>query len=219
MKHTVKGVLLVTLLSTVIVSTPTRAAEFTVTVNSGSFSPSMRTINQGDQITWVWGGSGSHTTTHVPAQGQSVLWNQTISSSNQEYTRTFNTAGIFNYKCTPHGFTGRITVNATSGILDESDAVGTLPNSASLDQNSPNPFNAATQIEYSLDVDGIVQISVFNILGQHVATLVDGFQPGGVHTAHWDGNDENGNGVASGIYFARMATPGAVMARKMVLLR
>lgn len=195
------------------------AAEFTVTVNGGNFSPSNRTINQGDQITWVWGGVGSHTTTHVPAQGQSVLWNQTINSSNQEYTRTFNTAGTFNYKCTPHGFTGVITVNATSGILDEPGTDGTLPSNVSLKQNSPNPFNAATQIEYGLENDAHVHLSVYNILGQHVAALVTGFQPAGFHTVVWDARDASGREVPSGIYFARLVTADDVMTRKMVLLR
>lgn len=196
--------------SSLIAGSTSRAAEITVTVNSGSFSPSTRTINEGDQITWVWGGSGSHTTTHVPSGG-GVLWNQPISSSNEEFTRTFNTPGTFNYKCTPHGFTGTITVTPSSGILDEpgtdaSDALSdALP--AALNQNSPNPFNAATQLEYSLDRDGSVDLSVYNILGQHVATLIEGFQTGGVHTAHWDGRDENGNDIPSGIYFARMVRP------------
>lgn len=194
------------------------AAEFMVTVNGGSFSPTNRTINQGDQITWVWGGVGSHTTTHVPSGGP-VLWNQPITSSNQEYTRTFNTAGTFNYKCTPHGFTGTITVNQTSGILDEPGSDGSLPENVSLDQNSPNPFNAATQFEYSLSTDGIVRLTVFNILGQEVATLIDGFVPGGVHTALWDGRDRNGRDAPSGVYFARLMAADAVMTRKMVLLR
>ena len=194
------------------------AAEFTVTVNSNSFSPSNRTINQGDQINWVWGGSGSHTTTHVPSGGGSVLWNQTINSSNQEYTRTFNTAGVFNYKCTPHGFTGTITVNAVSGILDEPGS-GSVPGATSLKQNSPNPFNAATQIEFNLERDGIVQLAIYNILGQRVATLVDGFQTGGFHIAFWDGRSDSGSDVSAGIYFARMVMSGAVMTRKMVLLR
>lgn len=196
-----------------------QATNFTVTVNSGSFSPSSRTINQGDQITWEWGGVGSHTTTHVPPQGQSVLWNQTINSSNQEYTRTFNTAGTFNYKCTPHGFTGVITVNSTSGILDEPGTDGTLPSNVSLQQNSPNPFNAATQIEYSLEHDAQVQLSVYNILGQHIASLVTGFQPAGFHTVVWDARDASGHEVPSGIYFARLLTADVVMTRKMVLLR
>jgi plastocyanin len=195
------------------------AAEFMVTVNGSNFSPSNRTINQGDRITWVWGGSGSHTTTHVPAQGQPVLWNQTISSTNQEYTRTFNTPGTFNYKCTPHGFTGVITVNSTSGILDEPGTDAALPGRFDLRQNSPNPFNAATQIEFGLERDGIVQLMVYNILGQHVATLVDGFQPAGFHTVLWDGRDGSGREAPSGIYFARMLTADVMMTRKMVLLR
>lgn len=218
MGYTARGLIaIVMVLTVVILASTVQAAEFTVNVNASSFSPSNRTITQGDQITWVWTG-GSHTTTHVPAQGQPVLWNQPITSSNQEFTRTFNTVGTFNYKCTPHGFTGVINVNPSSGILDE-PGLDLVPASASLSQNSPNPFNAATQIEYTLDRDGIVQLAVFNILGQRVATLENSFQPAGNHITIWDGRDDDGRDIPSGIYFARMTTSDAAMTRKMVLLR
>ncbi len=218
MNYTVKGLLTsVLFLAGLAEASFVQAAEFTVNVNASSFSPSSRTVTQGDQITWVWTG-GSHTTTHVPAQGESVLWNQNINTSNREYTRTFNTVGTFNYKCTPHGFTGVISVTQSSGILDEPGA-DAVPTSANLSQNSPNPFNAATQIEYSLDRDGIVQLTVFNLLGQRVATLENSFQPAGNHITIWDGRDDNGRDIPSGIYFARMTTTDVAMTRKMVLLR
>lgn len=146
-------------------------------------------------------------------------WNATISSSSPNFTRTFNTFGNFNYRCTPHGFTGVIQVVAPSGILDDPSSGNTLPGTVALRQNSPNPFNAATQIEYGLDIDGVVDLAVYNILGQRMITLVSGFQPGGFHTVLWDGRDEHGRETPSGIYFARMSTLNAQMTRKMVLLR
>lgn len=199
-------------------TTAAHATTFTVNVNASSFSPSNRTIEVGDAIEWVWTG-GSHTTTHVPAQGQPVLWNAPINSTNQDFTRTFNTAGTFNYKCTPHGFTGNIIVNPISGILDDPGTGNADAAPTALRQNSPNPFNAATQIEYSLATDGYASLTIFNILGQTVATLADGFQTSGVHTVLWDGRDHSNHEVSSGIYFARMVADGGVMTRKMVLLR
>lgn len=201
--------------------TPAWAALFEVTVNSNNFSPSDRTIDQGDQIRWEWGGTLSHTTTHVPSPGDPVLWDQPITSSSQTYTHTFNSAGVFNYKCTPHGFTGRITVNPVSGILDdEGDVNGSgVPAAGALHQNAPNPFNAATQIEYALDRDGAVELVVYNILGQEITTLVRDFQSGGIHWATWDGRDDRGRETPSGIYFARLQTSAGAMTRKMVLLR
>jgi len=196
------------------ISVSSHAELHTVNVNSGSFSPNNIEIDQGDQIKWQYVSGTSHTTT-----SNTGLWNATISSTSPSFTRTFNTIGTFLYHCTPHGFTGQIVVMAPSGILDDPSSGGDLPNLIALRQNSPNPFNAATQIEYSLDKDGIVQLAVYNILGQEVAILINGFQPGGLHTVTWDGRNDHGNETPSGIYFARLTTVGIMMTRKMVLLR
>lgn len=190
------------------------AALHVVNVNSGSFSPNNIEIDQGDQVRWEYVSGSPHTTTSTTG-----LWNATISSSSPTFTRTFNVLGNFNYLCTPHGFTGVIQVVAPSGILDDPSSGTTLPGTVALRQNTPNPFNAATQIEYGLDVDGVVDLGVYNILGQRVATLVNGFQAGGFHTVLWDGRDEHGRDTPSGIYFARMSTLNVQMTRKMVLLR
>jgi plastocyanin len=195
------------------ISVSSHAALHTVDVNSGSFSPSNIEIDQGDQIKWQLV-NGTHTTT-----SNTGLWDEPINSSNPSFTRTFNSIGTFPYRCTPHQFTGQIKVVAPSGIFDDPSSEGDLPNLIALRQNSPNPFNAATQIEYSLDKDGFVQLAVYNILGQEVATLIDGFQPGGLHTVTWDGRNDHGNETPSGIYFARLTTLGVMMTRKMVLLR
>jgi hypothetical protein len=94
-----------------------------------------------------------------------------------------------------------------------------IPYSFSLNQNRPNPFNPSTVIDYSVARKSQVNISVFNILGQTVKTLVDREADAGQYQAVWDGVDENGNQVASGIYFYKMSTAGFVETRKMVLMR
>jgi len=218
----IKAIGLVALAIILVTASVAPGALFNVAVNGTNFSPSNLTIMQGDQVRWFWNGGTSHTTTHVPSAGQTKLWDQPITSNaaTDEFTFTFNvTAGVYNYKCTPHAFTGKVTVQTSSGILDDPGSEGDLPNLIALRQNSPNPFNAATQIEYGLDKDEIVQLAVYNILGQLVATLVDGFQPGGLHTVTWDGRNDHGNETPSGIYFARLTTVGVMMTRKMVLLR
>jgi len=80
--------------------------------------------------------------------------------------------------------------------------------------NYPNPFNAATQISFSLPNAGNVELTVSNVLGQRVATLLSGYQPSGNQHIIWDARD-----VASGIYFARMQTGAQVKSIKMVLLK
>jgi hypothetical protein len=94
-----------------------------------------------------------------------------------------------------------------------------VPSEYTLDQNYPNPFNAATVISYSLAHDGQVDLAVYNVLGQRVATLVSDFQAPGTYRVTWTGADDNGNTIASGIYFYRLQIGGQVQTRKMVLLK
>ncbi len=102
---------------------------------------------------------------------------------------------------------------------DADDANPGMSYSFDLDQNHPNPFNPATTVEYSLARKSHVNISVYNILGQKVITLVDGEQEAGPHHAVWEGRDGNGSQVASGIYFYKMVAGDYVQTRKMALMR
>lgn len=106
----------------------------------------------------------------------------------------------------------------TSGVFD-GDASSELPATFSLDQNYPNPFNLTTVIPYSLARDNHVKITVANILGQTVSTLVDEFQFGGTHTAVWEGRNAHGADVTSGVYFFRVQVGALTQTRKMVLLK
>ena len=94
-----------------------------------------------------------------------------------------------------------------------------LPKSYELFQNSPNPFNPETQIKYDLPSTGLVQLTVFNILGQKVKVLVNGVQPAGHCLVTWDGKDDAGKEVASGIYFYKLETGHFQNTKKMVLLK
>ncbi|MBI5868498.1 MAG: M6 family metalloprotease domain-containing protein [candidate division Zixibacteria bacterium] len=85
--------------------------------------------------------------------------------------------------------------------------------------NSPNPFNPATVINYGLERGGRVDINLFDILGRHVRTLVGETQPAGPHGITWDGTDQSGEPVSSGVYFARLSSSGQSNVRKMVLVR
>ncbi|MDX9856541.1 MAG: FlgD immunoglobulin-like domain containing protein [candidate division Zixibacteria bacterium] len=94
-----------------------------------------------------------------------------------------------------------------------------LPLSASLEQNYPNPFNPSTVIRYTLPVQSDARLTVYNVLGQEVATLVDRNQPAGTHSVIWNGCDSRGMPVASGVYYYRLSTEAFSDARKMVLIR
>ena len=93
-----------------------------------------------------------------------------------------------------------------------------LPARLHLGQNYPNPFNPSTIIPYQVPVATRVRLEVFNILGQRVATLVDGERPAGFHTATWDATDASGRGVGSGVYLYRLLGGGERLTRSMVLL-
>jgi hypothetical protein len=85
--------------------------------------------------------------------------------------------------------------------------------------NSPNPFNPETEISYYLPKDGEVKIIIYNTLGQKIRTLVDEFQRAGYRSARWDGKDQLGNPVASGVYFYRVQANRELQVRKMTLVK
>ena len=95
------------------------------------------------------------------------------------------------------------------------------PTSFSLDQNYPNPFNPTTKINYGVSSAGLVKLDIYNVLGQRVRTLVNEHQEAAFYTVEWDGRDNNGGKVSSGVYFYKVnANSGEfVQTRKMVMLK
>ena len=83
----------------------------------------------------------------------------------------------------------------------------------------PNPFNGRTVVRFDLPEDGNVQLSVYNILGQRVRVLADGYLRAGSHQVGWDGRGENGQNAASGVYFCRLERSGMSRTTKMLLLK
>jgi hypothetical protein len=98
-----------------------------------------------------------------------------------------------------------------SGVPGSSE---NLPNEFSLSQNYPNPFNPTTSIQYALPVAQHVNLSVYNVLGQTVVTLVDGQMEAGRYTVDWEASDNS-----SGVYFYRLTTDKNTETRKMLLLK
>lgn len=94
-----------------------------------------------------------------------------------------------------------------------------VPQAEVLSQNFPNPFNPTTTIKYQLKNSGYVSIDVFNVKGQKVTTLVNRNLPSGRHEVVWNGTDDNGNSVSSGMYFYRLQNDEASEIRKMMLLK
>jgi hypothetical protein len=96
--------------------------------------------------------------------------------------------------------------------LDEESGEGALA-------NFPNPFNPATTLRYALPISGPVKLTIYSALGQEVQVLVRDTQPAGIYAVEWDGRDEQGQAVASGVYLAELRTQQIRQVRKLLLMR
>jgi len=94
-----------------------------------------------------------------------------------------------------------------------------LPTNFVLGQNYPNPFNPGTKIFYQIADAGRVSLSIYNMMGQRVATLVDRHQTPGYYTVEWNGLGSDGNEVSTGIYIYRLECAGKVLTKRMVKMK
>ena len=123
-------------------------------------------------------------------------------------------------------FTGSFFIDDIRLVLrEESTAVTAaearaLPPAARLLPNYPNPFNSGTVIRFSLPASGAVELAIFDLVGQRVAALTRGVRQAGTHAVRWDGRDEAGRALASGVYLCRLRTGDArEETRKLLLVR
>ena len=94
-----------------------------------------------------------------------------------------------------------------------------IPKKFSLSQNYPNPFNPITNIRYDIPVQIEVELIIYDILGKKVKTLIHQTLQPGFYEAIWDGTNERGLNVPSGMYFYRLNTPIYSKTYKMIFLR
>jgi flagellar hook assembly protein FlgD len=94
-----------------------------------------------------------------------------------------------------------------------------IPKAFFLSQNYPNPFNPSTSISFGLPKSSSVKLEVFNLLGQRVKVLVNGVLDAGYKTIIWDGKDETGTSVSSGVYLNKLTSKDFQKSQKMLLLK
>ncbi len=94
-----------------------------------------------------------------------------------------------------------------------------LPSEYALHDNIPNPFNPTTTIQYDIPVSGNIEISIFDVMGRKVTTLINTIVIPGHHQVHWNGKNHAGMDMPSGMYFASMTTPGKTQTIKMLLMK
>jgi len=149
---------------------------------------------------------------------------QSVSSVTLEATKTQNPSHsmLFLYHDANSGGTGirkeeprfeQVSVALSGGVNSG------LPAEYALEQNYPNPFNPSTKIAFALPMAGKVEISVYNVLGQEVNTLVNEELTAGNHTIEWDGRNNSGGSVSSGIYFYRIVAGDFSQTKKMLMLK
>ena len=106
----------------------------------------------------------------------------------------------------------------TAGSFITSD-VQLTPTAYKLAQNYPNPFNMETEIIYQLPDEARVKVIIYNISGQKIRTLVDSNMNAGVHIVRWDGKNDSGDDMVSGIYVFKMETNNIILSKKMILMK
>jgi hypothetical protein len=106
-----------------------------------------------------------------------------------------------------------------TAVEEEEEEGGITPKDFELYQSYPNPFNNQTIIKYDLLKSCQVSLTIYNILGQKVKTLVEGYQVTGSKVVNWDGKDEKGKDLASGIYFYQLKAGEATQTKRMALLK
>jgi flagellar hook assembly protein FlgD len=113
-------------------------------------------------------------------------------------------------------------LRGTSDVFDWEEESVNRPREIHLAQNHPNPFNPATSIQYSIggrQRPVHTTLKIFNVIGQLVRTVVYEEKLPGVHSVTWDGKDERGNEVSSGVYFYQLRARDQTETKKMILLK
>jgi hypothetical protein len=115
---------------------------------------------------------------------------------------------------------GNTTVDFTIEPMEQLSNEGTpdLPNKIAT-HNYPNPFNPTTTISFNIPQQTNVNVTVYNVKGEKVKTLVNSALNSGTHTVVWDGEDDNQNAVASGVYFYKVRTENSTAVKKIMMIK
>lgn len=141
-----------------------------------------------------------------------------ILSANGDYSyidRDVKTDVVYYYKVKPVGMRGSEgSYGPVSASIQSVKSTFTQ-----LDQNYPNPFNPSTEIGYAISNKSNVSLNIYNSVGQLVRTLVNGEKEAGYYKVHWDGKDNNGNAVPSGMYVYTLISGDKTIGKKMMLVK
>ena len=158
---------------------------------------------------------------HVPDDGRYTFRYQAdaLSGPTESATIVFTATGY-----EPDTLEVTLTYGTTTCIdvelmVDQTTGTDKVPSTTELFANHPNPFNPSTTIRYNLAAGGDVRLIVYDAAGHRVRSLVNGNESAGEHAVEFDGRDDRGVTLASGVYFYRLDASGVAQTRKMVLLK
>lgn len=180
----------------------------------------------------------------VTISGRTDIEGATLTFGTQDSSVTAGALGVYSFMV-PYNWTGMVTPTMTgytfvpdhldfADLLTDTsdndftpslivsvdqDADPMIPREYMLAQNYPNPFNPSTVIRFALPRSGNMSLKIYNIVGQEVSSLVEGYLPAGAFRATWDGTDMSGQAVSSGIYLYRLKAGDYVEIRKMLLMK
>jgi len=166
---------------------------------------------------YLWVGSFTDTVGHLILDSSWV--NDMIDAGITEITGVWNVRAIVSPYYIDAKDNGRIFTLRIPETLFADNTHDQLPKSFILNQNYPNPFNPITMISYQLPDDSDVKITIYNIMGREVATLINERQKAGYRSIRWNGTDHSGRKVSGGIYIYHIHAGNFNKAMKMVLLK
>ena len=149
-----------------------------------------------------------------PGSTQNRTFNSTTSPNSLAYSGAVSFVTVSNISDSDSLMTADLTVSLVSGQNDE-----LRPQAPGLARNYPNPFNAGTRIEAQLTETGAVTLAIYDALGRRVRVFVDAASAAGPFSHDWDGRDESGRPVSSGVYWYRLNGGGLTATGKMLMLK
>lgn len=196
-------------------SVPVALSSFTATGREGAIEVSWTSQTEVNALAY-------HLLRGEQADGQFTEIARLDAAGNSETSRDYRFVDsdvidgrTYYYKLADEDYEGNMTyhgpVFASAGIC--------VPGAYSLLPNYPNPFNPSTAISYEMPVAGQLTLTIYNVLGQELRTLVDAYQEAGTYTVMWDSKDNAGHYLNSGVYFYTMKAGDFTHSRKMVLMR
>ncbi len=148
-----------------------------------------------------------------------TTWTFYNATDNKLLENTVNMIAIDSLNNKWIGTTNGLAVFNENGIVSSSDVVNNHPSVTNELINYPNPFNPETVIKYNLGQNAKVDLSIYNIKGQLVRKLANEIKLAGTHEIVWNGKNDRGNNLASGIYFSVLKTGKQTLVRKLLLLK